>query len=347
MIVKKVLITMMAIIAMTFTMTGCQDLFSKDSALDQDTMPWGGADSEKNANGKTTVTLEADKYDVDWLLWTTYNGIVVKNPNISSDKLTAKVDDKIVFTFENDAFDDPTKAQYFILYIAMDTFEPSKDADNPAKGKCDFRGSVNVKPGYNVTIKASKYKQYLKYVGMLNIEHTEQQATSTWTDGDYTITEIWPLEPAKEGEDEIGKIYSINGSIKYEKHTITLNQIVTIVVKSDEDILLGLYQPNRNKTTGGADANPYTMTLTDEQKTSWNVSTWEDYADANINSLFAKKVKLERHKTYSETLDSYHFNEYRFNYKKGKDKVERTKFAEGSVYLTADEIDLVAGSFEP
>lgn len=354
---KKSIITIIAAVAMLGAMTGCADLTKKGGDINENAKDWKFQSPKANdaLPEKTgSVVLNWGKYDVDWAKWTDKDGKVLevtgRNSEIGTDKVT-------IF-----AFTGLTKDTEYVLYIGMTNWD-GKLSNNQTTNDVDFRGAVKVRPGKDVTISAKNFSEYIKTVGILTIENNEPKSGSLYTDGDYTITEIWPLQPKDETKTKIGDKYRVIGDMKFQNLSVKKGEEVKVLLSAKDDLIVGLYQPNRNKKDGETAA---TCKYTDWSKVpsnvgpDWGVDNLEDYLDANIHSMFADKVRMQRH---SEVFTHYFldgngvetsqqiakiysnsFNTNRFNYKDKADII-RTKTADGEDIIE-EIVEVETGSFE-
>ncbi len=360
---KKSIISIIAAVAMLGALTGCADLTGKKDDISEKSKAWKSPHTEKVTELGTmaSVVVEMDKYTPNWWCWTDDQGRVfnVYEPN----KVTAE--GKTTWTFTFTSVEEKSK---YVLYLGFSDYPATKLSNNQTTDDVDFRGTVTVKPGYATMIKASNFSEYIKTVGILTIENNEPKSGSLFTNGDYTITEIWPLQPKDSTKTKIGEKYRVIGDMRFQNLSVKNGEQVKVLLSAKDDLIVGLYQPNRNKKTDGETAATCKYTSWEAALkavptlgTDWNVTSLEEYVEANINSMFADKVRMQRH---SEVFTHYFldgngvetsqqiakiysnsFNTNRFNYKAGKDDLIRTKTADGEEIIE-EIIEVETGSFE-
>lgn len=251
-----------ALVAVLLTAVGCK----QEASLGDEAGKWGGQDtSDKSLNTKS-LTITADKYDIDFICFVDEDG-VVQYPKKYTGKATGdtttawsglteavKKDSSIAFDFTDLMGDAGTKK--FTLYIWQKNAEPK----NGEVGSKDFRGTVTIQGGVGVKIKASGYKDEVFPVGLATIRCDENKGSGSWS-GDYTVTRVVPLnitQSVVDGEKIVkGTVIdgytasNVDGLIKY-------NESKTFLLPAGS-CRIAVKQPNR---------------LTEEDKQVSNISKW-------------------------------------------------------------------------
>lgn len=318
---KKTLFTLVAATAMILGLAGC-DKITKD-ALDNDSESWGGQVSEetKDATEQYTATMTvSDDFEPDssWDVWTDVKGLVL--PKQPTKKVNA--DKSITWTFSKEILDlndynQSPSSEYFVLYIHI------KGTDKKAGSleNKDVRGRVMIYNNRKVTFESKNYKEVIDQVGVVSIKNDEPTATgSVYKNGDYTITEIWPLDPLADKENDvteedgsvtyanakIGGKYGLVDSMYFKDLKIKKGETVKFPVKAGSQIV-GLYQPNREKATDG-------------EELVYNGPSAEDIVTKKLYDLDGDKVNE------ATRVDLYGLDVSKLDYKKTED-AEKIKAA--------------------
>lgn len=245
--------------------------------LDQDTKKWNGQAVNKNVN---TLSITASVGAIDWVCFTTENGVIIKP--VSGTTAIAK-DDSGVFTFD---FAKNTTVEVYIHQPEV----VGKDKTEEEKGEFDFRGSVVIGPNEGIEIKDSGYRQVVVPVGYLTLTNDEPLQTSKFEGGDYTVTELWPLEQTGTGTP------STDNPVAFK--TIPNKKLIDLNFKNGEttsfllsagEYYLAMYQPYRNLNP--ADHTKYC--------TNWETLNTDAVAIAdtaeNLKTYWGKKVTIKAH----------------------------------------------------
>lgn len=254
-----------ALAAVLLTAVGCK----QEASLGDEAGKWGGQDTSDKSLNKKSLTITADKYDIDFICFVDEDGVVqypkIYNGEAKEDSITAEwrglTEDKpvqkgssIAFDFTDLMGDAGTKK--FTLYIWQKNAEPK----NGEVGSKDFRGTVTIQDGVGVKIKDSGYKDEVFPVGLAKIKCDEEEGSGSWS-GDYTVTRVVPLTITKsvvDGETIVkGTVIdgytasNVDGLIKY-------NESKTFLLPAGS-CRIAVKQPNR---------------LTEKDKQVLNISNW-------------------------------------------------------------------------
>lgn len=307
-----------ALAAVLLTAVGCK----QEASLGDEAGKWGGQDtSDKSLNTKS-LTITADKYDIDFICFVDEYGVVQypkiyngeAKENITTTEwtgLTAAVpkDSSIAFDFTDLMGDAGTKK--FTLYIWQKNAEPK----NGEEGSKDFRGTVTIQDGVGVKIKASGYKDEVFPVGLATIQCNENKGSGSWS-GDYTVTRVVPLnitQSVVDGETIVkGTVIdgytasNVDGLIKY-------NESKTFLLPAGS-CRIAVKQPNRLTeedkqvsniskwiSTQRKDNPKWTFPGDDKSITDENCQRYVAYQDA---ALWVQDTDIEipKHRTYSSVI---------------------------------------------
>lgn len=306
-----------ALAAVLLTAVGCK----QEASLGDEAGKWGGQDtSDKSLNTKS-LTITADKYDIDFICFVDEYGVVQYpkkyNGEAKGDTVAAwsglteavKKDSSIAFDFADLMGDAGTKK--FTLYIWQKNAEPKEGA----AGSKDFRGTVTIQDGVGVKIKASGYKDEVSPVGLAKIECDEKEGSGSWS-GDYTVTRVVPLkitESVVDGEKIVkGTVIdgytasNVDGLIKYdESKTFLLPAgFCRIAVKqpnrlTEEDKQVSNIS-NWISTQRSKDSN-WTFPGDDKSTTDGNCQRYVAYQDAAL-WVQGTDIEIPKHGTYSSVI---------------------------------------------
>lgn len=384
---KKTLITIIAAAAMIMGLASC-DMLAKD-ALKNDGKSWANDTSKASLTSKDpdytisgrVILMPKDGFDVEnkqngWFLWTDENGIVLDKQPV------AKLDDdkNVCFDFKG-LFNEASKV--VVLYTRLEG--TNKSQKNPETGKkeafdltkYDVRGRFAVFQERVTRVKLEKYPEVIAPVGVVTITNDEPVSTSVYTNGDYTITEIWPLDPKadKDGNtaenDKVGGSYVVSDTMVFKKLEVKKGNTIKVPVKAGKQII-GLYQPKRDEKTSGTElvyGGPSAADIVaekrydldgDGEKEATRADLYEFakkvkednldptnekqakkieklFADANIETVFANEIKVTAHGTVNAG-NSSDFGTYFFNHK----KMIRMREAGDEVY----DVEVIEGKME-
>lgn len=379
---KKTLFTLVAATAMILGLTGCDALMGNKGS-DTDSESWGGQKSEKTDSAKEQYTAtmtfsEGFTPATDWCVWTDVKGLVLSEQpemEVAEDKKSIK------WTFNQDILDlgdynNSPSSENFVLYIHIDGTD--KKAGDLKENKKDVRGRICIYADRKVTFESKNYKEVLNEVGIVTITNNEPTEKSSYKNGNYTITEIWPLAPKADDADTdttkvnavAGGKYEINDGMKLKELKVGLNETISFPIPAGTRII-GLYQPNRkqplDKTVNdgkvtyagksGSEIKTETIKVVTsegtvektraellgiktEGKTDDEIE--EAYKKVNIKLIFAEEITIPAHNTLAESIKagtkSYDYQKYWF-----------TKSATGSITRnkSASDVEIVEVTAAP
>lgn len=376
---KKTFVKVVAAAALIMGLAGCNQLTK--GQLDVDGTDWSAKRTNDKDKAMQVIIEDTDnvKLDTTWFVWTDEKSIVLP----TQPKMTT-ADGKTVFQFTQDIIEaqdynakegEPAlKSERFILYIGLKGTDKTKGD----LAQYDARGRICVYEDSYVTVNIEKYPELVAPMGVVEIENDEPTLKSTFVNGDYTITEIWPLNPQESKEDvtaEDGKVtyanakvggkYVVNENLAFKNLSVagkakaesTVTQKIKIPVKSGKQII-GLYQPNRGKSIdgediiyGGKDAATVKASYADIYGITEDVKDLDPtkeadakkiidlYKAANLKTVFANEITVPKHDTVK--ANSNGFVEYCFIHEGSSKPMTRTK----AVSAFAD-VELYAGSLE-
>lgn len=245
-----------ALAAVLLTAVGCK----QEASLGDEAGKWGGQDtSDKSLNTKS-LTITADKYDIDFICFVDEYGVVQYpkkyNGEAKGDTVAAwsglteavKKDSSIAFDFADLMGDAGTKK--FTLYIWQKNAEPK----NGEVGSKDFRGTVTIQDGVGVKIKASGYKEEVLNVGIVTITCDEPvkgqpSGNSRYPNGDYTITQLRALMPLGKQNDTNQDLFQLNDKFTFDC-SIGKGETKSFVFPANGETAnsyVAMAQPNRMK----------------------------------------------------------------------------------------------------
>lgn len=273
---KLNIIVLLTLVVLTLFTFGCK----KEVEAGADVRAWN-ISVQDGACGGQVVTLKVEKGDIPWFCWTVHqaDGGYIQTAGTDYDiyKYVSDGDhfgDKVndITTLENEntyIFKFGVKGNYD-LYINQPTAEKS------VGGTKDFRGKVKVEENNTVHLKDSGYKDITGKNVEVYIKNNEPTSGSFWQNGDYTVTELWPLVLESNntaGDSGTGSIWKVEQSLKYTGLALTNGNTAGWLFPCEEgkDILVAMYQPNRG-------------TGTPEQG-----STKEEQTE-NLNTYFGKQI---------------------------------------------------------
>lgn len=263
---KKTLLVIAAA-AMILGLAGCNGLTK--NGLDNDSGSWKKqkpvAVEDDALKGTVVMTIDGT-YTPTWSTWTGINGQVLNpEPTLTKDgnKWTWKFDLK-----DYDNLYGGEDTENMVLYIS------SSDATK------DYRGRICVYRDKSVEITYSNKYEEIAAVGIVTIKNDEPLTDSLFPTGNYSIKDIYPLDPAtpkagKPSNDQVGGTYVLNGNMRFEKVDIVKNKSISFPVKAGDQII-GIYQPNRKDKYNANDPTTYTVS---------KMPTAEAIKTANIDVL--------------------------------------------------------------
>lgn len=210
-----------ALAAVLLTAVGCK----QEASLGDEAGKWGGQDtSDKSLNTKS-LTISADKYDINFICFVDEDGVVQypkiykgeAKEDITTVEWTGLAEDEVVKKGSSIAFDftdlmGDAGTKKFTLYIWQENAEPKEGA----AGSKDFRGTVTIQDGVGVKIKASGYKDEVLNVGIVTITCDEPASSSRYPNGDYTITQLRALMPLGKQNDNKQDLFQLNDKFTFD-----------------------------------------------------------------------------------------------------------------------------------
>lgn len=286
-----------ALAAVLLTAVGCK----QEASLGDEAGKWGGQDtSDKSLNTKS-LTITADKYDIDFICFVDEDG-VVQYPKIyegeaKKDITTAEwrglteavlKGSSIAFDFTDLMGDAGTKK--FTLYIWQKNAEPKEGA----AGSKDFRGTVTIQDGVGVKIKASGYKDEVLNVGIVTITCNEPVSDdSRYPNGDYTITQLRALMPLGTQNDKKQDLFQLNDKFTFDC-SIQNGETKSFVFPANSETAnsyVAMAQPNRMKDLTEAEWKALKEKKPD---TPW-ADTFEKEKELDANRFWSFKDGVPEH----------------------------------------------------
>lgn len=375
---KKTFVKVVAAAALVMGLVGCDALmggkFNAD-ALDNDSKDWASESKQtKKADEVMKVVIadtDAIKLDTSWCVWTDEKGIVLpKQPT------AAKGESGYEFTFSEEIinlvdYNESEGSERFVLYIGLKG--DNTTVKNPVTGKkdgkledFDVRGRICVYKDRIVNVKIEKYPEVINKVGIVTIKNDEPTAKSTFVDGDYSITAIYPLNPKADENDTdekkvnnaVGGTYIVEESMTFEKLSVAKDSSISFPVKAGKQVI-GLYQENRAKNYKSATDETYNGPNTKEailDKTyakdidgngvsradlleldikddDTDEQAVKKYVAANKKIIFGYEMTVEAHKANTTAVNTSSFGSPWFV--KKSSKITRVKAA-------GDDVEVVA-----
>lgn len=247
---------------------------------------WLNGNSDGSVKGGKAVTLTVEKGDIDWFCWTHFDTGVIqtlgKDYNVYAweDKDSLKKDDvdPSTLTTLKETKLEKGKTYLFVFNVAgvynLYIHQPDVAAKNCEAGAKDFRGKIKVVDNQTWHYKDDGYTGIVDKNVELYITNDEPTTKSRWQGGDYTITELWPLVPTEKNEDgtyktDSGSIWAVDQELKYSSISLSNGntQGFLFPVEKDKDIMIAMYQPNRN--TG-----KYSIANATEEEKQANLDTY-------------------------------------------------------------------------
>lgn len=344
---KKTLFTLVAATAMILGLAGC-DTFKSDG-LDNDSESWGGQVSKetKDATEQYTATMTvSDDFEpaTDWCVWTDVKGIVL--PTQPTKKVNA--DKSITWTFSKEILDlndynQSPSSEYFVLYIHINgTDKKAGSLENK-----DVRGRIMIYNNRKVTFESKNYKEVIEPVGIVTIENDEPVSNSTFKNGNYAITAIYPLNPKADEADtdeamvnnKVGGKYVVEDTMLFENLNVEQNKKISFPVKAGKQII-GLYQEKRAdnfKVADISDSEKYSgpktkkeiaedeyikidgKSVTRAELLDLDIKDSDDdkaavtkYVAANKKLIFGKTMAIEAHKENKTAVKTSTFGDFWF-----------------------------------
>lgn len=195
---KLNIIVLLTLVVLTLFTFGCK----KEAELGEleDTAKWNNMQS-LGGGSQNKLVIKADDYDIDWWVLTDMKGIVFGDYTKDSLEKGIAKGSEVTLTFDVD------QNTNLLLWIAQGKRVPkTKGSDGSAlnEGSKDFRGKVIVSPSQGYKVSDSGYREEVNPVGVVKLICDETKVGGSksgngvtcdpgnWN-GDYRITEIWPL----------------------------------------------------------------------------------------------------------------------------------------------------------
>lgn len=340
----------LALLVLTVFTFGCK----AEVDLGGDAKKWNNLQSI-GGNSQNLLQIKADGHDIDWWVITDEKNIVIEDYDVrvvaskdqedGTKQTTIEKSGKILkgtlveleFKFE--------KNTNVILWIGQDARVPkqAKDengADLPA-GSRDYRGRIPVGPNQGYVAVDNAYKEEVSPVGVVEVFCNEtgsvpkgSSATingktckgGNWN-GDYTITEIWPLS-------QNGAAWEATEGLKFifdEDKVINEGETVSVIYPAGNSVF-ALKQPSRfteeDMTEGSNNYNSYVK----QKDWYWCVR----FEEGKLADGFLGEVPAHDIKRISSYDCVWHFDIV---------KNELTKSALGTTYII-DDADIVYAADE-
>ena len=305
---KLNIIVLLSLIVLTLFTFGCK----KEVEHGEDVRAWNIL-AQDGACGDRAVTLEVTKGDITWFCWTVHqaDGGYIQTPGDGSYDIYEWDDsDKTDHFDENKKVNDITTLENGKIYIfdfnvegTYDLYIHQPDAEKSAGGTKDFRGKVKVE-GNTVHLKDTGYKDITGKNVEVYIKNDEPvQGASLWQNGNYVITELWPLVPTEQDSEGNWKtdkdsVWAVNQSLKYTGLSLSKGTSAGWLFPMEEGkpMIIAMYQPKRSE---GA-TRPTTVDL--EKLEAKDCETVDEYLEMNLNSVFGKEFKYTENRKYNNGL---------------------------------------------
>lgn len=256
---KKILgiILLVALALVTF---GCKP----EADLGADARNWNNLQSI-GGNSQNLLQIKASEFDIDWWVITDEKGIVIEdynayivepkaeanNPVQQSSPIPQGTTIELKFNFEKN-----TKV---VLWIAQDERVPKNtkaDGTQYEAGSKDYRGRIPVGPNQGYIAEDKGYREEMSPVAILELTCNETAKNnpnpgnlipSTNWNGNYRITEIWPLSQVKE-DGEATPQWAATEGLKFkleEGNYIEEGETMKVIFPAETEVVLAIKQPDR------------------------------------------------------------------------------------------------------
>ena len=250
---KKRFSTIILLLALVLTMSvlGCKGGADLDMSK---VKKWNDLQSLNDPDLVQCIELVADKNDIDWWIITNQDGVVLEpekdyifvdnegNKTSGTESKLIQKEDSIFLKF--------TKTDDVVVWIFQEDVDP-KDFE---KGTCDFRGRVNIESAQGFKVKASKYREEVSKVGIINLNCNETRTDGDETNaeiidgkvegnwhGNYRVTEVWPLSQKKNSPE-----WEATEGLKFIfDDPIEEGSSRRLVYPADVETVIALKQPDR------------------------------------------------------------------------------------------------------
>ena len=245
-------IFLLLILALTFVTLGCPGAEPLDLSK---VKKWNDLQSLADKDLVQCIKLENDTdVAIDWWIITDTDGMVLecgkdywivddegKNPS-NAKPATLTVDGKLYLKFE--------KTDDVVVWIHQNIAPKDVEKGEVAvPGSKDFRGRVNIEKSQGFEVKASKYREEVSQVGIINLTCDETRIDNANPDGlvkgnwhgNYRITEVWPLSQKKNSPE-----WEATEGLKFIfDDPIEEGESRRLVYPADVETVIALKQPDR------------------------------------------------------------------------------------------------------
>lgn len=248
------------LVALALVTFGCKP----EADLGADAKNWNNLQSI-GGNSKNLLRIEAKEYDIDWWVITDEKGIVIEDYDIEvlkskddaqteikqSEKILKDTTIELKFNFEKN-----TKV---VLWIAQDERTPKNtkaDGTQYEAGSKDYRGRIPVGPNQGYVAVDKDYREEMSPIAVLELTCNETaknnpnpgnlEPSTNWN-GNYRITEIWPLSQVVENG-ELTPQWAATEDLKFkleEGNYIEEGDTMKVIFPAEKEIVLAIKQPDR------------------------------------------------------------------------------------------------------
>lgn len=291
-----------------------------------------------------TVSIELKEDNVTWWCWTDSEGKIIQDSGVKVYEENSKTviprgtilekGKTYEFRFEK-GYDGKNN-----LYI----HQPNRTSGDYPVGTFDYRGWVKVSNNNGVAIKDTGAPQAVNKQVAIYFQNNEPVSGagfgyggSFFQNGDYTITEIWPLIPKNVNNQDVGATYIVDEELKYTELEIKKGEAIVgflFPVKENTDVIIALYQPGRANGAEVFIGRDYQYG--DEQTGEFNKAVLDEkkqeyfglcVSSSELTSALNNKNREVTRASISSLLTSYGIQDVCF--KKVGDNFKRTKSAFG------------------
>lgn len=343
---KLNIIVLLSLIVLTLFTFGCK----KEVEAGEDVRAWNIL-AQDDACGDRAVTLEVTKGDITWFCWTVHqaDGGQIQTPGKDYKIYEYNASDKdnhfgAEITDYNKLEDDKTYIFDFHvegkydLYIHQPDAEKAKNAEGVAVK--DFRGKVKVE-GNTVHLKDTGYKDITGKNVEVYIKNDEPvQGASLWQNGNYVITELWPLVPTEQDSEGNWKtdkdsVWAVNQSLKYIGLSLSKGDSAGWLFPMEEGkpMIIAMYQPKRSE--GATRPTSVSQELLEKK----DCETVDEYLEMNLNSVFGKQFEYTENRKYNTPQNPEGSNSFGAKQFVKSEQVFTAKSALGTIdYYTVSDV---------
>lgn len=248
---RTIFSVLISLILLTCTIFSCTQPVLSGEKIKQWNAPqtYGGKDNCR------TVSIELKDDDITWWCWTDKEGKILQDSAV-----------KVYLEGSNTPITRGTKLEkgntyefkFSEGYAGKNTLyihQPNRVEDDYKAGEFDCRGWIQVSDNNGVAIKDSGARQVVNKQVAVYFQNNEPvtgsglgYGGSFFQNGDYTITEIWPLIPKTTGITGVNATYIVDEELKYTDLSIKSGDPIVgflFPVKLNTDIIIAIYQPKR------------------------------------------------------------------------------------------------------